>query len=44
MNQSKKTLTLKKIPDTKRPGNLEHYKKIKPKNNRNRGIEEGEEH
>ena len=25
-----------KFPDTKYPGNLGHYEKIKPKNNKNR--------
>jgi hypothetical protein len=26
----------KKTPDTKHPGNLQYYEKIKPKNNRNK--------
>ena len=34
-NSAKKTKK-KKVPDTKHIGNLEHYKKTKPKSNRER--------
>jgi hypothetical protein len=32
----KENVKYKKTPDTKHPGNLEHYEKTKPKNNKNK--------